>query len=192
MLTYVRSILLLLAIATVAAANADAQRQRYSPDLFSASGPTIPELDVAAALDAGLRDSIVKLARAQIGKRYRYGAESGVRGFDCSGLIRFIFSRLDRELPRTAALQARAGEALPPDTTELRPGDLLFFGRGSRVTHIGVYVGEGRFIHASSVAGRVIESRVFRPPHPRIAPLKGARRLSLVSELASEPVYRGT
>jgi cell wall-associated NlpC family hydrolase len=124
-----------------------------------------------------LRDSIVALARAQLGRRYVFGGTSPERGFDCSGLIRYLADALDLDVPRTAAAQARVGDAVAMDPTRLRPGDLLTFGTGSRVSHIGIYVGDGRYVHASTVAGRVIESRLDRRPARGIKPWKGVRRL---------------
>jgi cell wall-associated NlpC family hydrolase len=131
------------------------------------------------------RDSLVALARAQIGRRYVHGGASPERGFDCSGLVRWLMAALDVEVPRTAALQARSGHPVPRDRTALRPGDVLTFGRGPRVEHIGIYVGGGRFVHASSVAGRVIESPIDRPPAPLIKPWRGARRLVIAADTAA-------
>jgi cell wall-associated NlpC family hydrolase len=134
-----------------------------------------------AALNAsvhGLRDSLVSLVRAQVGTRYVHGGDSPARGFDCSGLVRYVMAGLHVPLPRTAAEQARSGFALARDTTWLRPGDLLTFGKERRgVSHIGIYVGNGRFVHASSVAGRVVESNLDRPRSPLIKPWRGARRV---------------
>jgi cell wall-associated NlpC family hydrolase len=131
-----------------------------------------------------LRDSLVTVARAQIGTRYVLGGTTPTRGFDCSGLIRYVMAALEVELPRTAAQQARVGDEVVPDPQRLRPGDLLTFGkRGSRrVSHIGIYVGNGRYIHASSVAGRVIESDLSRTGSPLIKAWRGVRRL-----VAAEP-----
>jgi cell wall-associated NlpC family hydrolase len=126
-----------------------------------------------------LRDSLVNVARAQVGTRYVFGGTSPNGGFDCSGLIRYVMGALKVELPRTAAQQARIGDEVSPDPTRLRPGDLLTFGRrGSRgVSHIGIYVGQGRYVHASSVAGRVIESDLSRTGSPLIKAWRGARRI---------------
>ena len=124
-----------------------------------------------------LRDSIVALARAQIGKRYVYGGESPSRGFDCSGLVQYVAAALHIRLPRTARLQAHAGDAIPPDTSRLLPGDLLTFGNGKTITHIGIYVGDGRMVHASTAAGKVIETKLLRPPARGIKPWRGVRRL---------------
>ncbi len=132
-----------------------------------------------------LRDSLVALARAQIGRRYVLGGESPERGFDCSGLVKYLTAALNVKLPRTAAQQAAVGAAVPKDTASLQPGDLLLFGSAKRISHIGIYIGEGRFIHASSAAGKVIESRLLRPPARRIKPWRGARRLVPDSTVAT-------
>ena len=123
-----------------------------------------------------LRDSLVAFARAQLGRRYVWGGESPERGFDCSGLTRYIMARLKVQIPRTARAQARAGAPLVRDRTALQPGDLLMFGFG-RTSHVGIYVGDGRFIHASSAAGRVVESRLDRKVVGKVKPWLGARRV---------------
>ena len=124
-----------------------------------------------------MRDSIVVIARSQIGTRYRYGGTTPSGGFDCSGFVRYVLNAIQLALPRTAAQQAQYGATIPKDTTRLRPGDLLTFGRGGRVTHIGVYVGNGRYVHASSVAGRVIETSLERTESPLVKIWRGGRRL---------------
>ncbi len=122
------------------------------------------------------RDSLVRLAREQVGLRYRLGAVRPGLAFDCSGLVKWLLAAFDFQVPRTAAQQAKVGVAIPRDTAQLRPGDLLFFGRGPRVTHIGVYVGEGKYVHAANRRKGVIESEISRA-----GPTwwKGARRLLL-------------
>lgn len=125
-----------------------------------------------------LRDSLVAVARAQVGKKYRMGGTTPERGFDCSGLVKYVLQALKVDVPRTSREQSRIGSAIPRDTTQLRPGDLLLFGKPrAGVSHVGIYVGNGRYVHASSVAGRVIESPLNRPPSPLVKPLKSARRL---------------
>ena len=124
------------------------------------------------------RDSLATIARAQVGTRYVHGGQSPESGFDCSGLIKYVMAGLHVSVPRTAAQQATSGLAVQRDASRLRPGDLLTFGKGSHgVSHIGIYVGNGRFVHASSVAGRVIESDVERPSSPLIRKWKGVRRV---------------
>lgn len=126
-----------------------------------------------------LRDSVVALARAQIGTPYKRGGTTPGRAFDCSGLVQYVLHALSFDVPRTARLQARAGLEIPRDTSRLLPGDLLTFAKTkkSSVSHVGIYVGDGMFVHASSKAGRVIESRVERPVSPLIKAWRGARRV---------------
>lgn len=124
-----------------------------------------------------MRDSIVAVARAQIGTPYRLGGTMPGRGFDCSGLVRYVLGALRVALPRTAAQQASVGAGLPKDTTQLRPGDLLTFGKGNRVTHVGIYVGNGRYVHASTTAGRVIETSLARTRSPLVRSWRGGRRV---------------
>jgi len=104
------------------------------------------------------RDSVVQVARSQLGLRYRLGALSPGRAFDCSGLVKWVMGLFEIEMPRTAALQARTGIELPKDPERLLPGDLLYFGKGKRVTHIGIYVGEGRYVHAANRRAGIVES----------------------------------
>jgi cell wall-associated NlpC family hydrolase len=124
-----------------------------------------------------LRDSLVAFARAQLGRRYRHGGDSPGRGFDCSGLVAYVLASFHLNVPRTAARQAETGATVAADTAQLAPGDLVTFGHGARVTHIGIYVGGGRFVQASSRAGRVIETPLIRSPAPGIKPWRGARRV---------------
>lgn len=124
-----------------------------------------------------MRDSIVTVARSQIGTRYRFGGTSPKGGFDCSGFVRYVLGALQVMLPRTAAQQAKLGATVPKDTTRLRPGDLLTFGRGGRVTHIGIYVGNGRYVHASPTAGRVIETSLERTQSSLVKIWRGGVRL---------------
>jgi len=132
-----------------------------------------------------LRDSVVALARAQLGKRYRHGGETPRHGFDCSGLVAYVMGAFNLMVPRTAAAQAKSGTAVVKDTAQLLPGDLVTFGLGRRVTHIGIYVGNGRFVQASSRAGRVVETDLIRAPAPGIRPWRGVRRLFVEADSAA-------
>lgn len=137
------------------------------------------------------RDSIlVSLARTAVGTRYVRGGQSFARGFDCSGLVRYVMSALEVPVPRTAAQQATAGQALGRDAGRLHPGDLLTFGRRGRdVSHVGIYVGNGRYVHASSVAGRVIESDIDRPQSPLVKSWRGTRRV--LSDASADSTLKG-
>jgi len=164
----------------VASVPAVASAQNSPATAPSDSEPPVRDPRPFAALSntaMSMRDSVVFLARAQIGARYKFGGTTPTRGFDCSGFVRYVLAALQVGLPRTAAQQAAVGTNLPKDTTQLRPGDLLTFGRGSRVTHIGIYVGDGRYVHASPTAGRVIETSLSRTASPLVKIWRGGRRL---------------
>lgn len=107
-------------------------------------------------------DALVARAREQLGTRYRYAAASPDRGFDCSGLVKYVLDAFGVDLPHNAARIARAGEPVMTDSSSLRPGDLLMFGRArsSRISHVGIYVGDGKMIHASIGQRRVIETAI--------------------------------
>ena len=126
-------------------------------------------------------DSVVAVARAQLGVKYRLGGESR-RAFDCSGLVQYVMRTLDYSLPRTAREQAKIGTPIPTDTAQLRAGDLLLFGKKGKVTHIGIYVGNGQFVHASTGAKRVVERPLLRKPSKGIVPWIGARRLLAIPD----------
>ncbi len=131
-----------------------------------------------------VRDSLVTLARAQVGTRYLSGGQTPERGFDCSGLVRYLMAAIEVRVPRTAIQQASAGLPVGRDTARLRPGDLLTFGKTKRgVSHVGIYVGDGRYVHASSVAGAVIESDIGRPVSRMSRAWQGVRRV--IGELDS-------
>ena len=107
---------------------------------------------------------------------YLWGGRTPL-GVDCSGLVQYVMHALDYSLPRTAREQATLGTPVPTDTAQLRAGDLLLFGKKGKVTHIGIYVGNGQFVHASTKAKRVVERPLLRKPAPGIIPWIGARRL---------------
>jgi murein DD-endopeptidase len=105
--------------------------------------------------------SAVKTALAQLNRPYRYGGETP-RGFDCSGLIYYAYQRSGLAIPRTTAEQLRSSHTVALE--EITPGDLLFFRqRKTRASHVGLYVGDGRFIHASTSEQAVILSRLDSP-----------------------------
>ena len=106
----------------------------------------------------GRIQSVLKRALALLGTPYRWGG-TGTEGFDCSGLVGYVFrSTLGIELPRVSRDMAKSGEMV--DRTRLSPGDLVFFGRRGRVDHVGIYVGEGQFVHAPRTGRDVTVSRL--------------------------------
>jgi len=123
-----------------------------------------------------LLSAMLDRARGQLGTRYVFGGSRPGLGLDCSAFARFAMEALGIRLPRTAAQQARVGTPVPRDRTMLKPGDLLTFGRGSKVSHVGIYLGEGHFIHASVSSGRIIETTIDRN-RSLFRRWQGARRL---------------
>jgi cell wall-associated NlpC family hydrolase len=107
----------------------------------------------------GAGHDIVLGALAYLGVPYRYGGNDPAKGFDCSGLVRHVFlGAAALELPRSAHEMARQG--VPVAAADLQPGDLVFFNtRGRPYSHVGIYIGDGSFVHAPAKRGQVkIES----------------------------------
>jgi cell wall-associated NlpC family hydrolase len=121
-------------------------------------------------------DQLVDRARSQLGTRYVFGGNAPGAGLDCSSFARYAMEALGFRLPRTANQQAQLGRAVPRDPAALKPGDLLTFGTRRRVDHVGIYLGEGRFIHASVKSGQVIETTINRN-NSLFRKWLGARRL---------------
>jgi cell wall-associated NlpC family hydrolase len=115
-----------------------------------------PQSDIEASYSPVAEDVLIR-AIGLVGTPYRYGGNTPDSGFDCSGLIGFVYrDAAGISLPRTTrAMSALRAPAVPRNA--LQPGDLLFFATagGRSVSHAGIYVGEGRFVHAPSSGGTV-------------------------------------
>lgn len=107
-----------------------------------------------------LRDELVSTVRRFLGVPYRWGGESADSGFDCSGLTMVVYRLNGLDLPRNSAWQFEHGRAV--DKADLRSGDLVFFATngGRRVSHVGMYIGRDRFIHAPRPGRDVCVSRL--------------------------------
>lgn len=117
------------------------------------SAPPRPEAGTPTAAAA---NSVLFRAIGLVGTPYRYGGNTPSSGFDCSGLVDYVYrTEAGVALPRTAH-DIGALDAPKLERDDLAPGDLVFFhGRGRRITHVGIYVGEGRFVHAPNTGGTV-------------------------------------
>ncbi len=92
--------------------------------------------------------SALQRAFSLLGTPYRWGGTSPDTGFDCSGLVGYVFRTIGIDLPRVSREMVGAGTPVK-DRNALAEGDLVFFGRnGSRIDHVGIYVGDGKFLHA--------------------------------------------
>jgi len=136
-----------------------------------AAGPG-PATDMPAA---SAREIPLVEAQLALGARYRRGGRSLAEGFDCSGLVAHVFEKSwGLALPANALAQSAVG--LPVKLAELEPGDLVFYNTRNRpFSHVGIYLGEGRFIHAPRPGAQVrvesVQSRYWRQR------FSGARRL---------------
>jgi NlpC/P60 family len=106
---------------------------------------------------ARLLGNVVNTALEEMGQPYLWGGTgNGSGGFDCSGLIQYAYGRYNISIPRTSEGQASAGIAIRRDPEGLLPGDILVFSeRGDQPTHVGLYVGDGKFIHSASKGVRL-------------------------------------
>ena len=135
-----------------AAAAAAARRAAEAAESSSAGGGTLAGRDAAdpGSLGSG-NASVVDIALQYLGVPYVWGGASPV-GFDCSGLMQYSYRQVGVMLPRTSRAQYTVGQHIAPDRLDLlQPGDLVFFGTGgdpSRVQHVGMYVGDGNYLHA--------------------------------------------
>ncbi len=115
--------------------------------------PAVMDAPVAPAATAatdGPMQGLLRRAFSLLGTPYRWGGSSPDRGFDCSGLVGYVYrTALGIDLPRISQDQAHAGERVA-DRAAMAAGDLVFFGRRGRVDHVGIYIGEGKFVHAPS------------------------------------------
>lgn len=124
-----------------------------------ASVPLVSPPSRLSAVDA---QSVTVYAIGLVGTPYRWGGNTPESGFDCSGLIAHVYQKSARiTSPRTVAELQSWGNPLP--ASELRSGDLVVFSKGAEATHAGIYVGDGRFVHAPSTGGRVRLDRLQSP-----------------------------
>lgn len=101
--------------------------------------------------DSDIAQQIITYAKRFLGGEYVYGGDTPKEGFDCSGFTKYVFAKVGIELERTSADQGRQGTKVLKGN--LKPGDLVFFdtnGGHNRINHVGIYIGNGKFIHASS------------------------------------------
>lgn len=120
----------------------------------TASPPTVST--VAPAAGSSAARTAVTTAVSVMGTPYLWGGSSA-NGFDCSGLIQYAYQQAGITLPRRSVDQAKAGQLIPREIGQLEPGDILTFSKepGGPISHVGLYVGEQRFIHSSSTGVRM-------------------------------------
>jgi cell wall-associated NlpC family hydrolase len=139
-----------------------------------------------ARLTSTQRDSIIDHTRSLLGVKYKWAGLNPAKGLDCSGIVKYVFAKLGVELPHRAAELAKLGDPITKDTAAMQPGDLLVFGKGKRISHVGIYVGEGMMIHASSTSHHVVETPVVKYRPAGGLQWKGVRRIVSLDSLAIE------
>ena len=141
------------------AACAGAPRSPVPPPPGAAPEPTatpLPSPRPAPARVIGAR--VASLASGFVGTPYRYGGDSP-SGFDCSGLVYYVYREVGVTVPRTAAEQRAAARRIPQESLE--PGDLVFF--YTPEDHVGIYLGAGEFVHAPATGRSVERARLDAP-----------------------------
>jgi murein DD-endopeptidase len=154
-----RHLLALLALCAVSGVVACASAHRPAMGSAPHDPYRTPRAEVAREAPA---HPVAAVAQGLIGAPYRYGGTSP-KGFDCSGLVYYSYRKAGIPVPRTAREQLRASQ--PMDPSRLRPGDVVFFRlSGRKPSHVGIYVGRGRFVHAPS-SGKRVSYASLRDPY---------------------------
>lgn len=123
-------------------------------------------------------EKMIKLAKKKLGKRYVWGATGKKNTFDCSGLTQYVCKKNGIDIPRTSIKQSKYGKFIP--RSNLKKGDLVFFDTSKRrrgyVNHVGIYIGNNKFIHASSAKKKVVITSLDKPFYSQR--FVGARRVA--------------
>jgi cell wall-associated NlpC family hydrolase len=173
------------AMAQSVVAEAGAVANRAQPAATAALAEKQPAADLATGADiTDLRKALIAMAMNLRDTRYVRGGRDPSTGFDCSGFVRYVFAHaVGMQLPNNSASQFLAG--LKVKKADMQPGDLVFFHtRGKRISHVGIYISNGRFIHSPS-AGKSVEISSLSAGYwaKRFA---GAKRPEAMAQVASK------
>src|SRR5919197_862598 len=126
--------------------------------VLGARGPALERSETESSVSRSGR--VVAVARRYLGARYAWGGASPA-GFDCSGFVMWVYSQFGVNLPHTEAGQLASGQPVSAD--DLQPGDIVVFADTYRggLSHTGIYLGDGRFVHAGDEAHGVLVSKVW-------------------------------
>ncbi len=116
------------------------------------------DFDFSTSYSNDKASKIIRLAKQKLGTKYVWGAVGQRNTFDCSGLTKYVYEKQGINIPRTSYNQAKYGESI--NRRDLKPGDLIFFDTSKKrkgyVNHVGIYIGNGEFLHASSAKKKVV------------------------------------
>ena len=166
-------------------ASTQADNENYSFKNSTLS-PKLPSTPIKAIDDPnGVRTAATEAilqAISQLGTAYQWGGASKKQGFDCSGLTSFVYKKADIEIPRTARDQYAFTQRIA--RADLKPGDLLFFKiRSRKIDHVGIYIGDNRFIHAprkgENVTFAQLNTVYWRKHFAGAGRVPGARQLNM-------------
>lgn len=124
-----------------------------------------PESITAVPSRSIARGPIAQLALSMVGVRYRYGGSDPTAGFDCSGLVYYTYTSNGHPVPRTSREQFNVAREIP--FAQAVEGDLVFFRDQETLSHVGIYLGDGRFVHAPSSGGTVSVASIDTPYYQR-------------------------
>lgn len=122
--------------------------------------PSVPEASASAAPSLG--EAIAEAAIGMLGMPYRYGGTNPQQGFDCSGLVYYTYGEAGHAVPRTSREQFRAARKIA--LGEAGAGDIMFFQDEAKLSHVGIYVGDGMFVHAPA-NGRLVALASIDAPY---------------------------
>jgi cell wall-associated NlpC family hydrolase len=145
-----RTLLTLIAAAALASGCASAPRQ---PSAMPAKASVAPDSERSVETELTLGNAVAELAMGMVGARYRYGGTDPVEGFDCSGLAFYAYTQAGYDIPRTSQEQFRAARKIA--LGDAGAGDLVFFQDQTKLSHVGIYLGDGLFVHAPASGERV-------------------------------------
>jgi cell wall-associated NlpC family hydrolase len=149
------------------------------------SNPSGPFARPFARVNEVQRDSIIENSRSLLGVKYKWAGATPERGLDCSGFVQYVFKKLGIDLPHHAATLANLGAPMGKDTSDMQVGDLLVFSKmkSKRISHVGIYVGDGMMVHASSTSKQVVETPIVE--YRDKMNLRGVRRVIAVDTTGS-------
>jgi cell wall-associated NlpC family hydrolase len=111
--------------------------------------------------DAAVGGAIADVAMGMVGTRYRYGGTDPLEGFDCSGLVYYAYEQAGYRVPRTSQELFRAARKISVGDAD--PGDIMFFQDQTKLSHVGIYLGEGLFVHAPASGQNVAVDSLASP-----------------------------
>ena len=154
-----RPILIIVAVATLSSCSS--APKSYAPIIDGGVGSEAGSAEFIPAGSNNKGSEIFNIAQGYLGIPYRYGGRDP-SGFDCSGLVQYTHQNAGIKVPRTAAAQFNA--VYPISRSELKPGDVIFFRvNRHKISHVGIYAGQGKFIHAPNSGKRVSYSSLNEP-----------------------------